>query len=582
MWSRHDEDKLEGAGANAMQEIGVLRSRNKAAMRMNIIDKAISYINPKAGFERARYRASLSFFETAYQGASLTDRKVRGYFPFFSRNPDEEVLRERPALVARCRDEYRNNPIARAAVNTPVISVIGTGLAMQCRIDREFLELSDTEASQWESNAERLFASWASHVDADAARKETFYGLQQLMYRSYRLSGEAFALLPIIPRAGTISDLRVQVVEADLVSTPTDQVDFGDLHSGIETGNYAEPIAYYVETTPPQPYTAAPRTWARIPAFGEKTGRCNVVHLFSQDRPGQRRGVPSLTPIIGCLKKLGDYTDNELLATVVSSMFTVFIKSDTSKLAGEITQGAVEPSMKPSSKEPPPVRMGPGAIVDLAPDEDVAFANPGRPSAQFDPFVQAILRQVGMALNIPYEVLVKHFSASYSASRAALMQAWEFYKNEREMFIAKFCQPVYEEWLWDMALAGKIDAPGFFDSVEIRRAYCEARWHGPVPLQIDPQKEAGAAQQRLNANLSTVAEETAMLTGNDYEANFYQRAKEIKLAETLGLNVNVVADEKITDAVSGPPKGENEGEMEDESSGDDESAGRGENKNAGE
>jgi len=175
-------------------------------------------------------------------------------------------------------------------------------------------------------------------------------------------------------------------------------------------------------------------------------------------------------------------------------------------------------------------------VIRLEDGEDVKMENPGRPNANFDPFVMSVLRQIGMGLNIPFEILVKHFSASYSASRAAIMQAWEFFKSERVWFIEKFCQPIYEEWLTTMVATGKIQAPGFLQNVEIRRAFCECDWHGPVPIQIDPVKEVTAATGRINAKLSTVSEETAMLTGQDYEANFYQLQKEAELATKLGLN----------------------------------------------
>jgi lambda family phage portal protein len=402
--------------------------------------------------------------------------------------------------------------------------------------------MTDDEASSWESKTERLFSSWASHTDSDAMRRETFYGLQQLAYRSYRLSGEVFALLPIIKRPGTICDLRVHMVEADRLSTPITMADAGVLHSGIETGAYGEPVAYHVETTPMQPFTAMPRTWVRVPAFGS-TGRQNVIHLYQQDRPGQRRGMPSLTPILICLKKIGQYTESELLAAVVSSMFTIFIKSDSDKLMEDLTGGIRRPIGPEAAPEPEPrenLDLGPGAILRLDPDEDISSANPGRPNSQFEPFISAILRQIGMALNIPFEILIKHFSSSYSASRAAIMQAWEFYKTERSMFIDKFCQPIYEEWLWIMVLSGRIVAPGFLESVEIRRAYFEAAWHGPVPLQIDPVKEATAAAQRLDIGISTIAEETAMITGNNWEENFSQRAKENEMAKELKLSFAVL------------------------------------------
>lgn len=57
--------------------------------------------------------------------------------------------------------------------------------------------------------------------------------------------------------------------------------------------------------------------------------------------------------------------------------------------------------------------------------------NPGRPNTAFDGFVVAICRQIGAALEIPYELLVKNFNASYSASRGALLEAWKMFRMYR-------------------------------------------------------------------------------------------------------------------------------------------------------
>ncbi|MCH5894346.1 phage portal protein, partial [Salmonella enterica] len=71
------------------------------------------------------------------------------------------------------------------------------------------------------------------------------------------------------------------------------------------------------------------RKWERIPAYGKKTGRRNVLHVMQDwERPGQRRGVPVLAPVIEALKQLGRYTDAELVAAVVSGLFTVFVKTE--------------------------------------------------------------------------------------------------------------------------------------------------------------------------------------------------------------------------------------------------------------
>jgi capsid protein len=81
------------------------------------------------------------------------------------------------------------------------------------------------------------------------------------------------------------------------------------------------PQAYHVSDRIPAP----PRRrlkWERVPAR-DRDGRPPVLHLFDRLRPEQTRGVPYLAPVIEHLKQLGDYSDAEVTAAVVSAMFTL-------------------------------------------------------------------------------------------------------------------------------------------------------------------------------------------------------------------------------------------------------------------
>jgi lambda family phage portal protein len=224
------------------------------------------------------------------------------------------------------------------------------------------------------------------------------------------------------------------------------------------------------------------------------------------------------------------------MAAVISGMFTVFVKSEN----GEGLGGFAPDGGTPSSNKATDVRMGNGSIVDLAPGEDVSFANPGRPSTSFDPFVQAILRQVGVALGLPFEVLIKHFTASYSAARAALLQAWQFFNSRRDFLASTFCTPIYEAWLEEAIALGRIQAPGFFDDPAIRRAYLQADWIGDAPSSIDPEKEVNAAKTRIEIGVSDLAHETLALTGRVWDDVNRQQEKERKARIASGLEVAAI------------------------------------------
>ena len=137
--------------------------------------------------------------------------------------------------------------------------------------------------------------------------------------------------------------------------------------------------------------------------------------------------------------------------------------------------------------------------------------------------------------SLPFEVLVKHFTASYSAARAALLEAWRFYKSRREWLASMFCQPIYEAWLEEAVALGRIDAPGFFDDPIVRAAYCGAVWVGDAPGQIDPLKEINAAKGRLELNLTSLSDECVAITGSDWDATIERRAREEERMQELGL-----------------------------------------------
>lgn len=101
-----------------------------------------------------------------------------------------------------------------------------------------------------------------------------------------------------------------------------------------------------------------------------------------------------------------------------------------------------------------------------------------------DGFVTSICRQIGAALEIPYELLLKNFTSSYSASRGALLEAWKMFKMRRDWLSNGFCQPIYEEFLAEGIAKGRIYAPGFFADPMARKAYCGAEWNGPSQGQI--------------------------------------------------------------------------------------------------
>jgi hypothetical protein len=142
-----------------------------------------------------------------------------------------------------------------------------------------------------------------------------------------------------------------------------------------------------------------------------------------------------------------------------------------------------------------------------------------------------------MALGLPFEVLIMHYQSSYTAARGALLMAWRFWLQRRNKLITSLCQPVYELWLEDEVAQGHISAPGFFADPIYRAAWSAGVWTGDGPGSIDPQKEVGAAQARVDLGISTKQAESILHDGVDWKTKHKQRVKEINAEKADGIYI---------------------------------------------
>lgn len=507
--------------------------------QLNRIDQVIAVINPQAALKRSVARQKLEFMNTGYShhGASKSKKSLAGWISTGG-STKEDIDDNLKTLRERSRDLFMSSPYATSALKTTRTNVVGAGLRLKAQIDHNYLGMTEAEAREWEVCTEREFSLWADSIHCDAERMNNFYELQQIAFLSTLASGDAFAVLPLMKRVGMPYDLRVKIIEADRCCDPPSKGD-KTIVNGVEYGTWGEVVAYHFANHHPlSTAISGKKEWMRLEKFGAKTGRTNVIHLMEAERPEQRRGVPVLAPVIESLKQLARYSEAELMAAVVSGMFTVFIESGSDiETNAPLIEGMLLEDEKVLSEEEERVNLelGNGAIIGLGEGEKANIANPGRPNTAFDGFVTSICRQIGAALEIPFELLVKHFTSSYSASRAALLEAWKMFRMRRDWFANDFCQPIYEEWLTEAVAKGRIAAPGYFEDPMVRKAYLGSRWNGPSQGQLDPLKEVLAAEKRVQGCYSTRANETVELNGGDFYQNVSQRIHEEKIMKEGGL-----------------------------------------------
>lgn len=502
-----------------------------AAGSQTALDRVISWLSPERGAQRLRARMQLTAAtgEGGYK-AGRKDRRPTRYWRPNESSADADSLPDLPDLRARARDLARNAPIATGAIATGVTNVVGDGLQLQAQIDHVVLGITEEQADAFEREQEREWAMFCK--TADFSRVQSFDELQALVYRATQESGDVVVIRRFRKDGGDLYGTKLQVLEADRVSNPNRASDTETLAGGIEVDRDGVPQRLHFSDKHPGAIRVGALKWSSVP-YRTPEGVPIVLHLYDRLRPEQTRGIPYLAPVIEHLKQLSDYSDAEVTAAVVAAMFTVFVtsKADESETAVVGETQASEPSLASNER-----KMSPGAIIGIGEGEDVKFANPGRPNAQFDPFTQAFLRQIGVALELPFELLIKHFTASYSASRAALEMAYQFFRRRRSWLAWRFNQVVYEWFMEEAVASGRLNRPGYFEDPILRAAYLGAEWNGWQRPSINPKSEAEADEIDLRNHVVTREEICMRRTGGEAEKKIAQLRKESVLLQAAGLS----------------------------------------------
>lgn len=491
-------------------------------------------------------------------GASIHRRSMKG-FTAKSSSPNEDINWNNALLRQRGRMLVMSSPVAASAVKTNTTKIVGTGLRLKSSIDFKRLKMTPEAAKEWQQQTETKFDLWAGkRENFDAIGMNSFYSMQALTVQSWLSSGDVFGLFqkrdptPLNPYT-----LRVHLIEADRVSTPrtipvvtpgliTDGTarNGNKIYDGVEVDRNGMVVAYYICNVHPNQTFFEPKKirWQRVRAYGTRTGLPMILHILDSERPDQYRGVTYLAPVIESLLNISRYTQSELMAALIQSFFTAWIETEANPAEIPFNEVGYGPDDNPdnppdsyASENQNEYEMGPGTINVLKEGEKIVFGNPNIPSTGFDTFVKVICKEIGAALEIPYDTLLKEFNASYSASRAALMEAWEAFRMRREMLIQMFCQPIYEAWLAEAVAIGRVNAPGFFTDPELRAAWCGAQWLGPVQAQLDPMKEVKANILAVQHGFKTHAQVTREYGSGDWIANMEDLKQEMKILQDAGL-----------------------------------------------
>lgn len=478
-------------------------------------------------------------------GASKTRRAFKKYHAV-SGSPKQDIDRHNSVLRSRARSLYMSAPLATSAIKTLRTAIVGPGLYLHAQVDGKMLGISEDESKKLNKLLEMEFELWAAdRRSASVSGLSDFYEQQQIALMAWKTSGDTFALFDV----GETDilhpySLRLRLIEADRICTPSTtnvsplstygkNTDTGNnIYDGVEVNEKGRVVAYHIRNTFPGELSTETVKWARVEAIGKRTGMPNILHIMDAERPEQYRGVTSLAPCIENIMQLGRYLNSEEAAALLQTCFTIYVTTETDgdgpalKPQG-LSSDADEEVGDEDDRNPEDYEMSPGGVAFLRPGEDIKSVDPKHPTNSFDGFVRAVATQIGAAMEVPVDVLLKSYNTSYSAARAALQDFWKKVVIDRIEFASTFCKPVYEAWFCEAVARGRISAPGFFTDPLKRAAYLAHEWNGPSMPHLDPVKEATAMEIMVRNGWKTNTQATTELNGGDFNKNVEQLLQEM-------------------------------------------------------
>ncbi|OHB61371.1 MAG: hypothetical protein A2Y12_11510, partial [Planctomycetes bacterium GWF2_42_9] len=456
--------------------------------------------------ERKAIRPAGRIMRARFDAAQTTADNHRHWSNADSLSADGAASVEvRKTLRNRSRYEVANNSYAKGIISTLANDVVGTGPRLQMLTDDDHgNRIIETE-----------FMNWASQIRL-AQKLRTMR-----MARAY--DGEAFGILSINRNLNSPVKLDLRLVEADQVTTPWAKYFTQQSQAdGIEFDEFGNPANYFVLKNHPGSMSVVFEQDYNTVDAG------SMVHWFRAERPGQSRGIPEITPALPLFAQLRRYTLAVIAAAETAADFAAVLYTD-SPANGEA-----------ANLEPMDVVQLEKRMATTLPDGwKLGQIEAHQPTTTYGEFKNQILNEIARCLNMPFNIAACNSSGyNYASGRLDHQTYYKSIRVDQADMAMVVLDRILQAWL-DEAILISDYLPLNWRTIR----HYPHQWFWDGTEHVDPAKEAKAQEMRLSNHTTTLADEYAK-QGKDWEVELYQRAREKKLMNELG-----ISPEKITTSI---------------------------------
>ena len=515
---------------------------------------------PIDGFTNAIPKGSVSAHRPGHWGHSYAI-SWDGEKNYGEIGPLVEYHLNHAALRMRSYEAYLTNEIARTVTDRFTMWILDKGLKLQMKPAKKVLEsegiIIDTEA--FNDIVEARFSVWAN---SKMVSHNGMHSLNQQSKNTFKAAGIGGDVL-VIQRFKK-GKQTIQIIDGGHVVTPLGREEIpknNKIIQGVELDINGRHIAYHVKVKGGKV--------ERVLAWSKSTGlRMAWLVYGSEYRIDDVRGLPVMSTSLETLAKIDRYKEaavgsaeerQKIAFAIEHNQFSDGqnpMEADLGELfdadsggnstaiprwdQGEKTRETIATTMNKTA-----INMPIGAKLSILESKNEMF---------FKEFYDTNAHIICAALGIPPNVAFSAYTDSFSASRAATKD-WEHTMDvKRSEFQDQFYSPILALWMHIQILDFKIQAPGYLRAFATKNwmiveSYLQARFVGPMFPHVDPLKEAKAERVKLGSAadhlpLTTLERSTELLNGGDADANIEQLAKEIDLAKTNGIFIEIMEEEE--------------------------------------
>ena len=409
-------------------------------MKLNVIDRVIGAVSPKAGAERAAWRSQYEAYRGNYD-ASDTGR-LQSQWNTQNLSAEMTDRYERDTVRARARDLERNSDVMNSVLRAFKRNVIGGGL--QVRIT--------TGEPELDCELEHMWNQWCRRGNCDVTGQQSFVQIVRMCVQRKVADGGILVVKRYTSQG--VLPFQIQVLEVDELDTTQIQPkkQGNKVAGGIEYNRWNRPEGYWIRQYSVDGYTLMK------PVYLEAK---DVIFYYTRKRPSQVREMSDLSPTLTRIKDMNEFMTAVTIKEKIAACLAVFIKRvNPSGPPGKGREARNGPSVQYEGK-----RVVPGMIMEMNMGDEAQMLNPTGQGTDATAFIKAQQRMISSANGLSYEATSRDMSeTNYASARQSMIEDDLTYDEEKELLIECLLDEVYESFVISCWLKGVI-------SPEIGRAH---------------------------------------------------------------------------------------------------------------